>query len=219
MSVGSAWKAFFFFFSNLKDLRCGLCLVWAKGDLHPAWAGEFVAASAASGLGLCTTSPPPVRLEAPSSDCKEVRDQSPLLLTARLDVSVWSVWKGPKCTCRHYIRQDPDELPGFPQHPFSHTPEPSSCPYLSVTLLLPAAQQGFLLSSFLLVPGSISDHPICLQSSHPPCSHNPPSSCVFSFLSEHFSWITLPTTLQLGASYSNFCPWLSFVIYLQKLQV
>lgn len=77
MSVGSAWKAFFFFFSNLKDLRCGLCLVWAKGDLHPAWAGEFVAASAASGLGLCTTSPQPVRLEAPSSDCKEVRDQSP----------------------------------------------------------------------------------------------------------------------------------------------
>ena len=70
-------RLFFFFFSNLKDLRCGLCLVWAKGDLHPAWAGEFVAASAASGLGLCTTSPQPVRLEAPSSDCKEVRDQSP----------------------------------------------------------------------------------------------------------------------------------------------
>lgn len=65
-----------FLFSDLKDLRCGLCLVWAKGDLHPAWVGDFVAASPASGLGLCTISPPPVRLEAPSSDCKEVRDQS-----------------------------------------------------------------------------------------------------------------------------------------------
>ena len=67
----------FFFFSNFKDLRSGLCLVWAKGDLHPAWAGDILAASATSGLGLCTTSPPLVRREAPSSDCKEVRDQSP----------------------------------------------------------------------------------------------------------------------------------------------
>lgn len=181
-------KGFFFFFSsNCKDLRLGLCLVWAKGDLHPAWAGDILAASATSGLGLCTTSPPLVRLEAPSSDCKEVRDQSPFAAHCPLRcVSLVSL-EGSQV----YLQAH--ELPGFPQHQFSHTPEPSSCPYLSarcplsVSLLLPAAEQGFLLSSFLLVPGSINDHPICPQSSHPPWSYNSPSSCVFSFFSEHFS--------------------------------
>ena len=182
-----------FLFSNLKDLRCGLCLVWAKGDLHPAWVGDFVAASAASGLGLCTISPPPVRLEAPSSDCKEVRDQSAFAAHCSLRCINLVSLEGSQVYLQALHETGPTQIAWAPSAPILHTPELSSCPYLSagcplsVALLLPAAQQGFLLSSFLLIPGSISDHPICPQSSHSLWSYKSPSSRIFSFFSEHSS--------------------------------
>ena len=172
-------RSFSFFKSQRFEMWAVLGL--AKGDLRSAWAGEFVAASAASGLGLCAISLPPVRLEAPSSDCKEVRDQSPFAAHCSLRCINLVSLKGSQV----YLQ--------VLHETGSHTPELSSCPYLSarcplsVALLLPAAQQGFLLSSFLLIPGSISDHPICPQSSHSLWSHNSPSSRVFSSFSEHSS--------------------------------
>ena len=49
-------RSFSFFKSQRFEMWAVLGL--AKGDLHPALAGEFVAASAASGLGLCNNLSP-----------------------------------------------------------------------------------------------------------------------------------------------------------------
>ena len=212
MSVRSAWKVFFFFqISKIWDVGCA----WSGQGWPPSSLGWGICSC------LCCLWPWPVQQSLshqwgwrpPVLIARRWEIRAPLLLTAHLDALIWSVWKGAKCTCRYYMRQAliplnwapaPTSLPGVPSQ------SPCCCQ-------LPNRAFFLALSSWSLAPSAIIPFAPKVHThsglttplapvSFPPSLNTPPKS-------------RSPTTLQLGTTYSNFCPWLSFVIYLQKLQV